>query len=576
MGFSKDHRIAVLADQCDGALSHILNEDMIGYIGGLPEVVSCHQHEDLTLSQGLEEFASGLKEEGADRVVIVGGSPHIYEGSFRRLAGATGLNPYMFLVANIREQVAWVIPDTERAREKAKAVVAQTIRRAAALTPIDREKINIPKTVVLIGGGVVGLRAALILADTNVHVTLLTGAKDIGGKANELTHLYCRPEDISSGFGRLAESVKKHPRISVKTSVELKGFEGHFGDYRITVVDARGKRSVVNGATVILATGFDVLVNTEGIFDHRGFIGPPQMEALLKDGKKSLIDENGKAIETVTFVLDLVNESVKIDGANAIKNALLLRKDHDCAVYVVCRDVKVALDGMEKQYRTAREMGVIFIKYDAPPRFSLANGQINVVVKEVSTRMRGDEYSLSILSDLVVLSERFVPSKKNQRLAEILGIPLRQSGYLMDDNPQFTPVRTNSRGVFMAGGCRYPQPLEESLMEAEAAASAVSALISRGVYEYDLAVAEVDPKKCSTCLTCVRVCPHSAIIVEDYAEGNIYVTEASATDRKWEAARVIPRQCHGCGICVSSCPSKAIALKHQTDAEISLQLGRLS
>ncbi len=288
--------------------------------------------------------------------------------------------------------------------------------------------------------------------------------------------------------------------------------------------------------------------------------------------RDSLLDETGNPIHTVAFVLDLVNETIKIDSANGVKNAKLLIKNHGCRVYVICRDVKVSLDGMEKQYREAREMGTIFIKYDEPPRFSLVNGQINVEVKEVATRMRGDDYSLSILSDLVVVSERFVPSKDNEMLATILGVPLSQEGYLMDDNPQFMQTGTNRRGIFIAGGCRFPQTLDEALVEAQAAASGVTELLSQGGYEYDLAIAEIDPAKCAACLTCPRVCPHSAIVVEKYAEKTIYSTGGYEKDFKWRAARVLPTQCYGCGICVSSCPTKAITLKHLTDAEISLQM----
>jgi heterodisulfide reductase subunit A len=187
--------------------------------------------------------------------------------------------------------------------------------------------------------------------------------------------------------------------------------------------------------------------------------------------------------------------------------------------------------------------------------------------------MMGEEYTVSILSDLVVMSEQFVPSRDNEMLAHLLDIPLPQEGYLMDDNPQFTQVRANRRGVFLAGGCRYPQPLDEALVEAEAAASGVTEILSRGLYEYDLAIAEIDPGKCAVCLTCFRVCPHSAIVVEPYAEKNIYSTGGYEGDFKWRAARVLPTQCYGCGICVSSCPTKAITLRHSTDAEISLQLG---
>lgn len=567
-----DCRIAVFLDHCNGALSHLFDEEMIRYISGLPHLVSCDQDENISSPTGLEMLAGGLAKGRADRAVIVGGSPRIYEGSFRRLSAATGLNPYMFLVANVREQVAWTIRDHGRSREKARAIIARKMREACLLNPIGREKAEVPPDAVVVGGGIVGTRAALALADANIRVTLLTRAKEIGGKALQLVHFYDRPDDVSPWFEKQVERVKGHPRIDVKTSVELKGFDGSLGDYRITIRDRHGKREAVRGSAVLLASGYDVVPNTEGIFGHRCFISPPQLEAMLREEGKSLVDDKGSPIKTITFILDLVNETIKIDSANAIKNALLLRRDHGCRIYVVCRDVKVSLDGMERQYRRAREMGVIFVKYDDPPRFSLVNGQIQVEVREVATRMMGDEYTLSIISDLVVMSEKFVPSKDNEMLAGVFGIPLPPEGFFMDDNPQFAQVRANRRGVFIAGGCRYPQTLDEALVEAEAAASGVTQLLSQGLYEYDLAIAEVDPAKCAACLTCPRVCPHSAIVVEPYAERNIYSTGGYEGDFKWRAARVMPTQCYGCGICVSSCPTKAISLKHLTDAEILLQM----
>jgi heterodisulfide reductase subunit A-like polyferredoxin len=572
MRSSDDCRIAVFLDHCEGVVSHLLDGEMMQYISGLPQVVSCDQDENLSSPERLEMLTGKLKEGQADRGVIVGGSPKAYEESFRRLSVVTGLNPYMFLVANVREQVAWVIHDREKAREKARAIIATKIKEASLLNPIGREKIEIPKKAIVIGGGIVGVKAALALADANIGVTLLSRAKDIGGKAIQLAHFYDRPDDASSWFGKQVERVKEHPRIDVRTSVELRGLEGFLGDYRITIRGPLGKREVVGGSAVLLAWGYDIVPNTEGIFGHRCFISPPGMEAMLRDGERSLVNEKGEPIKTVTFILDLVNETIKIDSANAIKNGLLLKSHHDCTVYVVCRDIKVSLDGMERQYRKAREMGVMFIKYDDPPRFSLVNGQINVEVKEVSTRVMGEEYTVSIPSDLVVLSEKFVPSKDNEMLAAMLDIPLLQGGHLMDDNPQFTQVRANRRGVFLAGGCRFPQTLDEALVEAEAAASGVTQLLSQGVYEYDLAVAEIDPAKCACCLTCPRVCPHSAIVVEQYAPKNIYVTAGYDGDFTWRAARVLATQCYGCGICVSSCPTKAISLKHLTDAEILLQM----
>jgi heterodisulfide reductase subunit A-like polyferredoxin len=143
----------------------------------------------------------------------------------------------------------------------------------------------------------------------------------------------------------------------------------------------------------------------------------------------------------------------------------------------------------------------------------------------------------------------------------------------MEDNPQLLRVRSNRRGIFVAGACRFPQEVSESLTEGRALAQEVTALLSKGTYAYDLAVAEVDPKKCAVCYTCPRLCPHSAITVEKYGDKNVYVTPGTGEETKWGAAKVDPASCYGCGICVAECPAKAITLHHLTDAQIYAQMG---
>jgi heterodisulfide reductase subunit A-like polyferredoxin len=410
------------------------------------------------------------------------------------------------------------------------------------------------------------------LADASIRVTLVTHSHNIGEDTIELTHFHQGPADLRGWWGEMAERVKSHPEVELRTSMDLRGFEGHLGDFRLTIKTPAGNLETIRTSAVILATGYDVVPQREAIFGSPRFVPLSQVAAMLERDQHGLVNGKPQAFRTVGFVLDLVNEAFAIDSANAIKHAILLRTDHDCSVYVLCRDVKVSLEAMEAQYRRAREVGVIFVKYDDPPRFSLVNGQINMHVKEVSTRMRGDEYTLSISADLVVLNERFLPSKRSEMTAKALGVPLDREGYAMVDNPQFARVRASRRGVFVAGGCRYPQPMEEALIEADAAVSEVIQFVSRKEFGYDLAVAEVDPSKCALCLTCARVCPHSAIIIDRYAEKNIYATDGYGKEVTWGAARVLPIQCYGCGICVSSCPTKAIDLKHQTDHEISVHL----
>jgi heterodisulfide reductase subunit A-like polyferredoxin len=88
MASTDDCRIAVLIDRCEGALSHLIDEEMVRYITTLPYVDWCDQDENLSDPQQFENLIRGLAEKKADRLVIVGASPKIYERSFRRLSVA--------------------------------------------------------------------------------------------------------------------------------------------------------------------------------------------------------------------------------------------------------------------------------------------------------------------------------------------------------------------------------------------------------------------------------------------------------------------------------------------------------
>ena len=72
-------------------------------------------------------------------------------------------------------------------------------------------------------------------------------------------------------------------------------------------------------------------------------------------------------------------------------------------------------------------------------------------------------------------------------------------------------------------------------------------------------MAEVDPEKCSACLTCVRTCPFTAPFI--------------GADNK---AEVEEGRCQGCGVCVAICPSKAIQFRSCSDLQVEAQTAVLA
>ncbi len=563
-------RVGVFIDTLGDSLSLSFQERIASFVKNLSQVAFCHQDANLTSSEGLARMAKRLEENKVDRVLVVGGSPRLYEVSFQKWGLALPFNPYLVTVANIREQALWTAEDEEAAFERAKGAITKALRFVAASQPIEAESLPLKPQVLVLGGGIIGISVARALAKSGVQVLLVEKGHQLGGRILALQTLYDRPQEVRKWVEEMISEIGRTPIITLFTQAELKHLEGHLGRFRAKIRSRNGKDETLQASAMVVATGYETRRETAGIYRHRRIITLSEMERLLAEAKAPFLQYDGKHVGTVTYLLDTAHEDSKVDSITAIKQSVQLQASLQCQVAILCKDVKVSADGMERLYRRAREKGVLFIKYEEAPRLSIVNGQIQIDVKDTTSIQKADRWPLAILSDLVIVREAFIPSPDNEPLSRIAGIHLNSRGFLMEDNPQFLRVRSNRRGIFVAGGCRFPQEVSASLTEAGAVTQEILALLSKGEYAYDLAVAEVDPQKCAICYTCPRLCPHSAITVEYYAEKNVY--GVPGTGEKWPAAKVDPAACYGCGICVAECPAKAITLRHLVDEQIYAQM----
>jgi heterodisulfide reductase subunit A-like polyferredoxin len=565
-------RIGIFIDALQGSIPVSFRKKISEDVQNLSGIAFCIEEEDLASPDALKRMATRLETGGIERVVVIGGSPKRYEASFQKLRYPLPFNPYLFAVANIREQALWTVPDEGAALERAKAAISKTIRSISNSKPIETHFLPLKPEVLILGGGITGISVAQELSNAGIHVFLVEKGAHLGGRALELRRFYNQPLDVQKWMDEKISTVKHDHQITFFTHSELKRLHGHLGRFQAKIQGPDRTETVLSVSAIVVATGVTARRETKGIHGHKRVTVLPEMENLLfQKGSPSLLWD-GKKVEKVTYLLDGFNEDVKIDSIHAIKQSLALREHFGCQVAILCKDVKVAADGMERLYRKAREKGVLFFKYEDPPKLSIVNGQIRVDVKDTTAIQKNEQWPVSILSDLVVVSEAFVPAEETESLSRLLKIHLGDRGFLMEDNPQLARVRSNRRGIFVAGACRFPQEVSESLTEATAVAQEVTALLSKGTYTYDLAVAEVDPKKCAVCYTCPRLCPHSAITVEKYGAKNVYRTAGAGEETKWGAAKVDPASCYGCGICVAECPAKAITLHHSTDTQIYAQM----
>ncbi|MCU0918601.1 MAG: 4Fe-4S binding protein, partial [Planctomycetes bacterium] len=146
-------------------------------------------------------------------------------------------------------------------------------------------------------------------------------------------------------------------------------------------------------------------------------------------------------------------------------------------------------------------------------------------------------------------------SKEQGELAKFFKVPLNADGFYLEAHMKLRPVDFATDGVFVAGLAHYPKPIEESIAQAQAAASRAANVLTQAKVEVEPIVSVVDEEGCIGCGLCEASCPFSAIrLVKVHGKGY--------------RAENISASCKGCGICAAACPQQTIDMKHFRDKQI--------
>ncbi|PCN51089.1 disulfide reductase [Candidatus Geothermarchaeota archaeon ex4572_27] len=239
-------RIGVYVCHCGINIAGVVDVKAVAeYAKTLPNVVVARDYVFMCSAPGQEMIKKDIKEHKLNRVVVAACSPAMHEPTFRAVVEEAGLNPYLFEMANIREHCSWVHPDVkEVATEKAKDIVRRAVAKVTYLEPLERIRGKVVKSVLVIGGGVAGMRAALDLAARGFDVHLIERRPTLGGYAARIGYLdfNMRGADLVK---KLIEEISKSPRIKVYTNAELVALEGSVGDF---VAKVRRKPRFVSDA----------------------------------------------------------------------------------------------------------------------------------------------------------------------------------------------------------------------------------------------------------------------------------------------------------------------------------------
>ncbi len=182
-----DRKIGVYVCHCGSNIAGTVDCAQVAeYARSLPSVAIARDYKFMCSDPGQEMIKNDIKTLGLNRIVVASCSPRLHETTFRRVLASAGLNPYLFEMANIREQVSWVTEDKAAATEKAKAMVAAAVRRVYCHEPLDSKEVPVNPATLIVGGGIAGIQAALEIADSGHLVYLVEREPSIGGNMARL------------------------------------------------------------------------------------------------------------------------------------------------------------------------------------------------------------------------------------------------------------------------------------------------------------------------------------------------------------------------------------------------------
>jgi len=189
---NNDLRIGVFVCDCGLNIAGSLDtEEVRGYAETLPDVAVAVCNRYTCADPGQQEIKRHVVEHNLNRVVVASCSPRLHEPTFRHCVSEVGLNPYLFEMANIREQCSWVhMRDRDAATQKAKDIVRTAVARARWLHAQEEEQLPVTDAALVIGGGVAGIQAALDLANAGHQVYLVEKEPSIGGIMAQLDKTY--------------------------------------------------------------------------------------------------------------------------------------------------------------------------------------------------------------------------------------------------------------------------------------------------------------------------------------------------------------------------------------------------
>ena len=557
-------KIGIYVCECGANIAEKVDIDqVITAVSPLKDVEVVERHKLLCSEGGKEFLKQSIEEHGLTHLVVAACSPKQHEVTFMSVCEQAGINPQLFQLANIREQCAWVTPDGEEATDKAIRQIRAAFSRVLYHKPLESKEVECNPDVLVIGGGIAGIRASQALAAPDRKVYLVEKAPSLGGKVRSFSKLFTNMESGLTLMEQELKSLQENENIEVLTESKVEQILGFLGNFEVKVRrKAEDKDLDFNVGAVVLATGFE-------LFDPRGL---PQYgygklddiytslefeEMNLPGGPTSgkILLKNGKPPESVAIIHCVGREEKdycsKVCCLYSLKFDRMLKSQiPQIKVSHFYSDLCIPGKAYQKFYEETKELGIEFVR--SAKTEVTSNGEGTTISYETEAGSKG-----KLAVDMVILIPAMESSSDARKFAEMLNLPQDEKGFFAEEHQLLSPVASAVEGIFVVGCAQGPQSISESIVQAEAATGKIlSALVPGRKLELEVRTSEISESFCTGCKTCILVCPYGAITFDE-AKMISVVNEVL---------------CHGCGNCAAACPSGAVSLKHFTFGQIYQEL----
>ncbi len=529
---------------------------------------NCMEVPKLCHSEGLEIIKKSISDGQLNKVLIAACSPRAKTEEF-------SFNPDVMLErVNLREQV---VGSHEAGDEDTQMLAEDMMRMSLAKLeftqlPIPYIPEKISKDILVIGGGISGITAALEGARAGYKILLLERENDLGGWLNTLYKQiptkgpWDKPQEPI--IGPALEAVHKEDNITIMTGTEILEISGQPGAFEVRM-SRSGEEIESHIGAIVLASGWEPYdpstVANLSYKDQPDIITSLEFEKLARNGRFAR-PSDGREVKNILFVQcagsrdkDHLPYCSSVCCGTSLKQAQYIREANpDANVFIIYKDIR--MPGMsENYYLEVQKDSRIFLTKGEVSGISLTEDQLLVNVKDSLIHN-----SMEIAVDMVVLAVGMTPrNSEDLKLAYRQGPGLPTLKYDFPDSHFICfPYETRRTGIYAAGSVRAPLSVDDSIEDAAGAMLKAIQCVEttkRGEAMHprsgDQSYPELYMQRCTDCKRCTEECPFGAY---DETEKGTPLPN--------------PTRCRRCGICMGSCPERIISFKDYSIQSVSAMI----